>query len=74
MGDDNRSVLEGLWRAMNDGDLKAAPQCGTRIESRAGVVAQRHPPHRNRICSRAVAAEKLEAISGNRSRAEVHVL
>ena len=51
MGEENRRVLEGLWRAMNDNDLKVAadfyddtaiqewPQSGERIVGKANIMA-----------------------------------
>jgi hypothetical protein len=51
VGEENRRVLEGLWRAMNDNDLKVAadfyddnavqewPQSGERIVGKANIMA-----------------------------------
>lgn len=51
MGEEGRSVVEGLWQAMNDGDFKVAadfyddsatqewPQSGERIVSKANIMA-----------------------------------
>jgi hypothetical protein len=51
VGEDGRSILEGLWQAMNDGDFKVAadfyddgaiqewPQSGERIVGKVNIMA-----------------------------------